>query len=283
MSIKKNIPLFFVSVLFANLSTLSQYANSELNDTGITWGANYPQGNNQNCEGIVDNKKNNEQKTVKIHIIDAQDCKQGRDKTSANNNDGLAGFSYQKIDRLGQKLPSSADQWHCVLDTVSGLMWESKKSPNNVKNNSSIKVSAGPRSSDDQFTWYSSQSNNNAGKIGHWNKQGQDCSGYTKGKPTTFCHTEQFVSRTNKQGLCGHNDWKIPSRSQLTSLINFGHTQPAIDTRYFPNTHNGFYWSSTPVSNRETDAWAQSFEFGFVSPIRRTDKLYVRLVRENKK
>ena len=242
------------------------FSKTELNDTGINWSGNHPTGNNQDC-----NKLN----TDKNNTSDMQDCSQGRDVNFPNDTDGLAGFAYQKISASGEPLSANAKEWHCVLDTVSGLMWESKSKSDGIIG------SSGLSDSDDQFTWYSSQSKNNGGKIGNWNRSGKDCSGYIEGKPVSFCHTEQFTSRVNKQGLCGYSDWKIPTRTQLTSLINFGRTEPSIDPHYFPNTNDGFYWSATPVVNRMNDAWAQNFQFGFASPMRRTDKLYVRLVREN--
>jgi len=91
----------------------SQLSNvsSPLNDTGITWGGNYPSGNNTTCTS---------------NIAGAQDCNQGRDATHNDNSDGYAGFSFTKLDGNGNDLPASATQWSCVRDNVTGLVWEVK-------------------------------------------------------------------------------------------------------------------------------------------------------------
>lgn len=87
-----------------------------LNDTGITWGGEYPTGNNSGCTGVA---------------IDAQDCSSGRDATHNNDSDGDAGFSYTKLDSKGdplsdQSVTYASTPWACVQDNVTGLIWEVK-------------------------------------------------------------------------------------------------------------------------------------------------------------
>jgi hypothetical protein len=85
---------------------------SRLNDTGITWGADYPSGNNTTCTG---------------ELISQQDCSYGRDVTHNDNSDGHAGFSFTKLDANGNELSATTGLWHCVRDNVTGLIWEAKK------------------------------------------------------------------------------------------------------------------------------------------------------------
>jgi len=82
-----------------------------LNDTGITWGGDYPDGNNITCSS---------------NIAAPQDCNQGRDATHNDDSDGYAGFSFTKLDANGTPLPASAAVWFCVKDNVTGLIWEVK-------------------------------------------------------------------------------------------------------------------------------------------------------------
>ena len=82
-----------------------------LNDTGITWGGDYPEGNNATCTSNIDA---------------SQDCHQGRDATHNDPTDGHGGFSYTKLDHSGNSLPASAITWSCVRDNVTGLVWEGK-------------------------------------------------------------------------------------------------------------------------------------------------------------
>jgi hypothetical protein len=91
--------------------TTPNTATSTLNDTGITWGGDYPSGNNATCTG---------------ENISAQDCSHGRDKTHNDDSDGHAGFSFTKLSSSGAELPASATNWSCVKDNVTGLIWEVK-------------------------------------------------------------------------------------------------------------------------------------------------------------
>ncbi|WP_457671444.1 Lcl domain-containing protein [Thiolapillus sp.] len=86
-------------------------ATNPLNDTGITWGGDYPNGNNATCTS---------------NINAPQDCNQGRDATHNDDSDGHAGFSFTKLDANGNPLPPSAVSWSCVKDNITGLVWEVK-------------------------------------------------------------------------------------------------------------------------------------------------------------
>jgi hypothetical protein len=89
----------------------SRKALKPLNDTGLTWGADSPSGNNDTCIG---------------EVIEQQDCSNGRDSSHNDNSDGHAGFSYTKLDASGVVLALSDTSWSCVRDNVTGLIWEVK-------------------------------------------------------------------------------------------------------------------------------------------------------------
>jgi hypothetical protein len=89
----------------------------KLNDTGITWGGNYPSGNNTTCTG---------------ETIDQQDCSFGRDVTHNDNSDGYAGFNFTKLSATGAELQASETTWSCVKDNVTGLVWEVKTDDNGI-------------------------------------------------------------------------------------------------------------------------------------------------------
>ena len=240
-----------------------------LNDTGIHYGGDYPKGIRSSCTAEI--KSGDIQLPPGDSFVQQQDCATGTSAT--NNNRAYKTFIYRKISPTGAKLPDHAEQWHCVLDEVSGLMWE-------VKQNDTTPDS--PHSAGDRFTWYNSDPDINGGNIGDWNRHGAHCSGYDKNNPRSYCHVEQFVSRVNKRGLCGFYDWRLPTRDELTSLIHFGEFQPAIERDYFPNATNNFYWTLNPIAGRPIEAWTINFEFGYASPLRKTDPRPARLVRHTK-
>lgn len=258
----------------AGCSRSGQETQSGLNDTGITWGADYPRGVNDDCSAKVHRENLPEGETVEGDILAQQDCKYGRDVSAADDADGAAGFVYRKIDANGETLPADAQTWRCVLDEVTGLAWEVKLAGDGVYGNQGL------HDADDVFTWYNPNKRTNGGAIGDWNRHFDQCTGYVEDRPQTYCNIEEFVSRVNHQGLCGFHDWRVPTLPELASLVHFGRAAPAVDTAYFPGTKNGFYWSHSPDARLEQTAWAVNFQFGYSAPMPRDNGRLVRLVRD---
>ncbi len=248
----------------------------DLNDTGITFGADYPKDINPECSAEINRDQLEEGVNFEGEILPQQDCTRGRDVVANNDSDGTAGFTYQKINYLGERLATNEEHWDCVLDKVTGLMWEVKQPADGVYGN------RGLHDADDLFTWYNSNTMENGGAIGDWNDRFNQCTGYVQGQPMTYCNIEEFASRVNKQGLCGFHDWRVPTKPELESLVNFGRTSPAIEPNYFPNTQNQLYWSNSATAGLQQTAWAVSFEFGFSAPMQRTNGRPVRLVRNSR-
>lgn len=60
--------------------------------------------------------------------------------------------------------------------------------------------------------------------------------------------------------------WRIPTRSELESILDLSRYEPAIDTGKFPNIKSSYYWSSTPCSwANDTAVWVVYFGSGNVS------------------
>jgi hypothetical protein len=81
--------------------------------------------------------------------------------------------------------------------------------------------------------------------------------------PTGNYTWSQAVAYCPKLTLAGHNDWRLPSRIELVSIVDFGVTSGAtINATYFPSTPASGFWSSSPLAGSSSDAWGVGFDFG---------------------
>ena len=113
-----------------------------------------------------------------------------------------------------------------------------------------------------------------------WEVKNRDRSLRDWNKTYTWDESVVFVTSVNSQTLCGKNDWRMPSEFELSGIVKSGETNPSIDTTYFPNTQNYFFWSS---SSREDGSYYQwkvvSFNGDYNDWGRKNIGYYVRLVR----
>ncbi len=195
-----------------------------LNDTGISWGTDYPSGNNLRCEG---------------EAVSQQDCSHGRDATHPNSADGAAGFKFTKLDQNGNMLSAEATDWDCVQDNVTGLVWEVK-----TANSGSL------RYKDNTYSWYNPGLNGSAGT-----QNAGNCVG-------SSCDTHAYIQSVNDQALCGVSDWRLPERDELRSIVHYGVFSPSIDENYFPHSAPASFWSATGYASFSGNAWHVNFEDG---------------------
>lgn len=181
-----------------------------LNDTGIYWCAD---GSTSELECPITGLK-------------GQDGETGRDVTHNDDSVGAAGFNYTKLDDNGNELAADALDWSCVKDNVTGLVWEVKT------------TDGGLRDKGHYYSWYNTDHTANGGSPGA--PDGGTC-------VDIDCDTESYVEAVNAAGLCGANDWRLPTDKELLSIVHNGRAEPAIDIDYFPNTRSTWpYWTSLP-------------------------------------
>ena len=112
-------------IAFDTYAAPDSMTGNYLNDTGITV------------------SMNSEQNLVSCDLASSspQDCNSGRDSSDETNtsSDGSSGFSFTKIDADGNALASDASAWICVLDNVTGLLWQNA-SPGEYVNFSEINL-----------------------------------------------------------------------------------------------------------------------------------------------
>ncbi len=226
------------------------------NDTGLTKAGLHPHGIFADCSVGP--------------TLSQQDCSHGRDVTHNDDSDGLAGFSFTKLDAKGAPLPTSATRWSCIRDNVTGLIWETKNDDGGIHDK------------DNTYRW--------GGKTALSNGYG-----------TYYDDWDALVDESNSDALCGFSDWRVPSAGELVSIMiyreygnNYGIVPPVFDLTFFPNTPSSdrgmfpgtCYWTASAFasdfrSEGLEDAWCAGFT-GYVDSRSRDDNAHVRLVRSTR-
>jgi len=168
-------------------------------------------------------------------------------------------WDFAGIGMDGEVQAEAAGGYDCVLDRRTGLLWEVKQ------------PAPGLRSLDDLYTWYNADAAEHNSEPGLMD--GGECA-------LDRCDTEAFVAAVNREGLCGRNDWRLPSRDEAltlldSSLIGRG---PTLDPGYFPNTVKGEYWTATTFRPYPQGAWAIDTVYGQDRVDWKTNAKHVRLV-----
>ncbi len=234
-----------------------------LNDTGVDW-----------CANLIDLHLD-----CPVEDHPGQDAEFGRDLLAKQGKlekvgTGHAGFDFTKLDEDGEPLAADAKHWACVRDNHSGLEWEVKTTDGSLQHHWHT------------YTWFNPDPTNNGGDPGVQN------GGHCTGSP---CDTLGYTKAVNQRGLCGHNDWRVPSAVELNSIVDFGRVGPALDTDFFPNapiktqdpdTEIVGYWTTdqqvilNPEDGDDTNAIIVKFFTGETYYARKSDKyLHLRLVR----
>lgn len=203
-----------------------------INDSGITSSQCYQSGSSvlADCNSAAAKTLSN-----------TQDGMLGRDTGLATNtsSDGKLGFSFNSV-------PGG-----CVLDNVTGLMWEVKTSDGGLRDQRNV------------YTYFSPE--------------------YDPGlKYRTATDAMGYVDAVNATSLCGYNDWRLPTVDELQSLVDYSvaNPGPTIDTVWFPDMQGPMIFWADPLYHGYTGvAWSVGFTYGFTGYNDRERTLGVRLVR----
>lgn len=212
-----------------------------------------------------------------------QDGDLGWDPNNDDDTDGIAGFSFTKLDSAGVPISNQAAVyyfdfytfsmnsnyaiWDCVEDEITGLTWEVKTD-----------VPDALRYSEWFYSWYNSTGVNDGGSAG------VDNGGFCV--DGSSCDTEKYVAAVNASNLCGFNDWRLPRVDELHSLAVYGSegfVVDGLDRAYFPHHVAAPFWTVTPAAlDVEDGAWTIDFR-AYDSDITVTKKSSgsrIRLVRD---
>lgn len=106
----------------------------------------------------------------------------------------------------------------------------------------------------------------------NWN--GSDC----EGTPASLNWSEALdAAESHVQDA--REDWRLPNRNELVSILESRCFLPAIDELVFPDAPSGAYWTSSPVSGAVDESWIVDFDDGLAEPAATGQTFIVRLVR----
>jgi hypothetical protein len=112
-----------------------------------------------------------------------------------------------------------------------------------------------------------------------WQKAVTSTQAYTWAAAQTYCTGLTLAGRT----------WRLPTRIELLSLVDFTRTSPAIDTTAFPGVPGGkYHWTASPwvvsqISTKPQYSWIVNFYEGLSSNAGdRTQAEYARCVSSDK-
>jgi hypothetical protein len=166
--------------------------------------------------------------------------------------------AYTKLSENAGTLPDNATTWSMVRDEVTGLVWEEKHAQDAVANY------ADPNDADNYYTWYDNNSATNGGE---------------PGMPGDGTDTMDFLRALNTAVYGSYEDWRLPTFQELQTIADYSRSYPSINSAYFPNTINNFYWSSTSYHYDLEYAWFVSFGNGYIAYNDKNMYSYVRAVR----
>lgn len=161
----------------------------------------------------------------------------------------LCGYSFSNathaecLDNLPQATPSSrfSIAEGTAIDTQTGLIW--------------LRCTLGQR----------------------WNSTNQQCE-LNSQQARTYSWGEALTAADNLTEA-GFNDWRLPNKNELASIIEHACTGPAINEEVFPSTALGGFWSSTPGRRDPGLAWHVNFATGTLINREMSAAFSVRVVR----
>jgi hypothetical protein len=95
--------------------------------------------------------------------------------------------------------------------------------------------------------------------------------------PEQWNQAVAYIENLNNTSYLGYDDWRLPTRNELQSLLDYSLYYPATS---FPNIQTENYWSSTTLAGYSNDnAWGVGFEYGYVMAYEKIASGHIRAVR----
>jgi hypothetical protein len=78
----------------------------------------------------------------------------------------------------------------------------------------------------------------------------------------TTCTWDRAQAYCDALVLISASDWRLPTRMELLTIVDFTLTSPSIDPTAFPDTAAERFWTSSPYAGSPGDKWSVNFYGG---------------------
>ena len=89
----------------------------------------------------------------------------------------------------------------------------------------------------------------------------------------------KYIEKLNTNRYGGFDDWRLPNREELRSIVDYSGVSPALSSEIFPNTEPAFYWSKDIFGDSKDMAWGVYFAYGCGICYATHKEYFVRAVR----
>ncbi len=148
-----------------------------------------------------------------------------------------AGAAFVRLRHDGSAIPGgikaagkrAPQDWACMRDTRSGLIWERKTRDGGLRDGHS------------SFTPYRHEWEKTGRIVGYRDTRSGQCDRSELAGGS--CNISAYVEAVNRAGLCGRRDWRLPTVPEVIEVTQ--HRNQAGNDMLMPDLVPGWYWTST--------------------------------------